>query len=113
MYAVPRFVYLMSCVGKEKLSYVGYATDPFQRLRSQNRELGTTGGSKGTRSGAPHWRLEMIVGPFFSFGRTFKHTWRRKSRGLDGRVIFGRTWAKKMHRRLWARDPQWVATVSK
>lgn len=109
----PLFVYLIS--SKQTNIYIGISKDPFSSVETHNRN-GAPCGPKGTRSGAPHWRIELIVGPFYRGAKQFKKEWRLQSRKLVPRIVHGV--AKACHfqdrgLRVWARDPVWVESMFK
>ena len=108
---LPRFVYLMSAPAADeegkRVPSIGCARNPFVRVRAQNRIKGYPGGSKGTRAGAPHWTLDLIIGPFYRGSNAFKNSWRKKSRKMTCRLVHGlmkaHTYASR-GLRIWARD---------
>lgn len=59
MRSVPLFVYLME---SRSSTYVGVATNPFQRVSSHNRTGPMASGNKSTRRGAPHWTVVLVIG---------------------------------------------------
>jgi hypothetical protein len=71
--------------------YIGLSRHPIHRLQyNQNRVKGWKVGSKATKQVAPHWQLEMIVGPFYDGnGTRFKEAWRKGARRFKRRVKFG------------------------
>lgn len=84
---------------------LGDASDPFLRIKAQNRIKGYPGGSKGTRHGAPHWKLDLIIGPFNQGAKAFKAMWQQQSRKFEARVVFGCFKAKEANLSIWARHP--------
>ena len=100
----PMFVYLMSSGSSP---FIGLASDPMRRVLSHNRLLPS--GAKATRSGAPDWRVQLIIGPFYRGGARFKREWCHRSRRLHPRIAHGIGKALEYkHRglRVFARDPQ-------
>lgn len=110
----PRFLYLMSTVSKKSTrlrNRIGDASNPFKRVLEQNREPGHQGGAKATRSGAPNWRLELVIGPFRKGTTLFKTQWEHQTRELTARIVKGIRRARVQRITFWARDPNWVATI--
>lgn len=93
--------------------YIGISRSPFHRLFcQQNRVAGWKVGCKATKPIAPHWQLELVVGPFFDGGGcVFKHTWRRSSRRLARRVKQGIELAERENVRVYCRDTAFVVSL--
>ncbi len=101
----PLFVYLMTADGTPR---IGISANPLRRVMSHNRSPGVPAGSKSTRPGAPNWRLDMVVGPFYRGARQFHAQWREHSRKLRSRLVFGCLQAliyADKGLRLWMRNP--------
>jgi hypothetical protein len=101
----PMFVYLMS---SGTSPYIGIATNPTRRVFLHNRTNGTSSGLKSTRSGSPHWRLRIVIGPFMKGSRGFHAQWRRESRKLKCRLIQGLLKVLSYKREglsIWSDDP--------
>ncbi|MBL4664428.1 MAG: hypothetical protein JKY23_00475 [Nitrospinaceae bacterium] len=106
--ASPMFAYLMS---SKQRPYIGLASNPFMRLRCHNREANMPSGAKSTRSGAPHWRMRMVIGPMFRGADAFHAQWRDESRKLTCRLAQGCLKALTYRRDglcVWADDPDAV-----
>jgi hypothetical protein len=93
-------------------AYVGMSRHPLHRLAyNQNRAAGWRVGSKSTKSIAPHWQLEMVVGPFYNGqGDAFKNGWRKGARRFRRRVRFGVDYGVKNGVKVYCRD---VALIRK
>lgn len=68
----PHYVYLIRSTNANR-TYVGYAVDPFHRLRKHNGEL--VGGAKATRIGRP-WKLVCILSGFPDKKTALQLEWR-------------------------------------
>jgi hypothetical protein len=104
--AHPLYLYMMS---HETQSYIGVSTNPLFRLNCQNRVPGFASGAKWTRHGAPNWKLDLIIGPFFRGANAFCRQWRDESRKKDCRIAHGCAKAIKYAHtglQIWAADPQ-------
>lgn len=86
--------------------YIGISRHPFHRLvYNQNRKAGWKVGSKATKPIAPHWCLELILGPFHGrAGLDFKAGWRKGARRFKRRVCYGITQAFKSGINVYCRD---------
>jgi hypothetical protein len=93
--------------------YIGISRLPFHRLLfQQNRAPGWKVGSKATKSIAPHWCVELVMGPFpCGKGVEFKKTWRRSSRRFIRRVRQGVQMAVNANIPIYCRDVQFVKTI--
>jgi hypothetical protein len=92
-------------MASQTMSFVGIASNPFHRLCSHNRIKGYPAGAKSTRSGAPDWKLKVIVGPFLRGAHAFHACWKEHSRKLHCRIAFGTMKAQKYRNqglRVWA-----------
>jgi hypothetical protein len=91
-----RFCYLMiNLLPNQKINtYIGESGHPFQSVIDHNE--GRARASKSTKSAAPHWKLEMIVGEFADqpSAVTFANSWRANSRGIVSRRKRGHALAK-------------------
>jgi hypothetical protein len=116
----PKFVYLARDrrIPDDKLSnaycYIGVSRHPFHRLMyCQNRIPGWKVGSKATKPTAPHWKLEMIVGPFTDGqGELFKRRWRSGARRFKRRVRFGVQEGFFRSARIYCRDVNLIRTFA-
>ena len=96
--------------------YIGVSHNPLYRLCSHNRLPGFPAGPKNSKQGAPHWRIELIIGPFAFGAKAFKQAWRDNSRKLERRIVYGVLNAVHLrqqipHRKwpqVYARDENWV-----
>lgn len=96
--------------------YIGISRHPFHRLiKQQNRASGWRVGSKATKPIAPHWKLELVVGPFIhgKGGDAFKHVWRRSSRRFNRRVKYGVQHAKLHKAQVFCSDTAFIKRVIK
>lgn len=61
------------------------------RLNQHNRVDGfTVVGAKHTKCSEGNWRIEMVIGPFFTKGaKKFKEEWRSSARTLTNRLTIG------------------------
>lgn len=87
--------------------YIGLSRHPFHRLcYNHNRKKGWKVGSKATKSIAPHWVPEMVIGPFMHGlqGERFKEQWRRGARQFRRRVRFGCSEAKSRSMTVYCRN---------
>lgn len=114
-----RFLYLMSAdipnrngeSTKRLKNRIGDASNPFYRIMSQNRRTGYPRGSKSTGSGAPYWKLDLIIGPFTCGATLFKKRWQHQTRELSARILRGIMLAKAQQTtklRVFARDPDYI-----
>lgn len=72
------------------LCYIGISHQPFARVHGHNRLPSYKVGAKITRQGAPHWQLEMVLGPIpGGQARTLKNLWRRSYRTITRRLLGG------------------------
>ena len=72
-----KYVYMMAAAHKGKKDVVlGRASKPHLRIRQHNREL--KGGPPATRTRAPHWKLNMVLGPFITGSQAARKEWRRR-----------------------------------
>ena len=92
----PLYVYLMSSPGREAKSgselyfHVGVSHRPEQRIREHNTHNGAFRGAvKKTAKGCPHWKLEMVVGPFGHGANAFAKAWRQACRRRLSRISIG------------------------
>lgn len=90
----PLFAYLISdrVSGQEQISSsIGISRHPFMRLNQHNRVEGfTVVGAKHTKCSEGNWRIEMVIGPFFTKGaKKFKEEWRSAARTLTNRITIG------------------------
>lgn len=111
--ACPLFLYMMS---HDSQSYIGVSTDPLFRLNCQNRTPGFPSGAKWTRHGAPHWKLDLIIGPIFRGASAFCRQWREESRKRDCRIAHGCAKAIRYAHtglQIWAADPQQTTLLLK
>ena len=66
-------------------------------------------GAKSTKSGSPHWCLEMVIGPFFGRqGKNFEMMWRKMSQKLRSHIVKGVLAAKQRGLSIYCRDKTWV-----
>jgi hypothetical protein len=115
----PKFVYLARDrrIPESKLAnaycYLGLSRHPFHRLMfNQNRKKGWKVGSKATKPIAPHWKLEMILGPFYNGqGEAFKQLWRRGARRFKRRVRFGVEHAQARGATIYCRETQLIQSI--
>jgi len=115
----PKYVYLArdKRIPDSKLSdaycYLGLTRHPFHRLEfNQNRKKGWKIGSKATRPIAPHWKLELILGPFNNGqGEAFKQAWRRGARRFRRRVKFGVEHASAHGLTIYCREKQLIRKI--
>lgn len=110
----PRFLYLMSTVSHKTSrirNRIGDASNPFKRILEQNRVSGHKGGSKATRSGAPNWKLELVIGPFVKGLTRFRMQWEHQTRELNARILKGIRRARAQRVRFWARDPERISKM--
>lgn len=118
----PVFVYMASIseegvkFGTDRLisSRIGISKNPFKRLQEENRAPGFPIGSKLSQKGAPYWQPELVIGPFEASSRTasrFKDEWRRSSRKLHRRIVYGVRRALEMNLTVYARDPEMVQRI--
>lgn len=87
----PLFVYLCAAEkpGADTTipSKIGVATNPLLRERQLNG-MAPGYSDRGTRRGAPHWRLKMVIGPLAKGAVLLKQNW-VKSRTLECRLVAG------------------------
>lgn len=94
---LPRYCYMMTAPSGN--SYIGLASNPFHRLRCQNREPGFPSGAKATKADSPSWKITLVLGPFYRGGRTFKKAWKARARKSTCRVRFAILAARMLKRR--------------
>jgi len=106
----PLFVYLLEAPGGH--SYIGLASNPLRREHCHNRLFGLGSSSKTTRLAAPHWRLVLVIGPFYRGARRFHREWRHEARqSLPARLLHGYRKAALYRRqglRVWSPAPDQV-----
>lgn len=111
----PFFVYMITTRDSEVndpdkvnecLAYIGKSKHPFHRICSHNRIPGYRVGAKITKAGAPNWKEELIVGPFYKPGQAseFKVRWRKGYRNVLRRLCGGITEALLFNVELYVRD---------
>ena len=90
-----RFCYLLiNLLPNQKINtFIGESGNPFESVRDHNDPRKRA--SKSTKSAAPHWKLEMIVGEFGDqpSAVTFASSW-ANSRGIRSRRKRGHALAK-------------------
>ena len=94
--SLPFFSFMMvNFMANQKINtFIGECYDPFSKVVYHNE--GRAGTSKTTRSAAPHWKLNMIIGEFRTEkeAQDFSKDWRVKSRGILSRRGRGKDLAR-------------------
>jgi len=85
-------------------AYIGVSRLPLQRIECHNRIEGYRVGAKCSKSISPHWQIEMVIGPFDVGGKQFKQDWRKASRKLSRRIVYGISLANSMNMNIYFRD---------
>lgn len=89
---------MQACGGaREWSSSWDYTRQPLFKLRNHNRNKGFVSGPKATKSGAPHHRNVLIVGPFARSSKTFVQVLCATSRKFHNRLVRGIRLAQIWH----------------
>ncbi len=101
-----RFCYMMvNFKAEQKINtYIGEGKDPYEDVLLHNS--GRAKDSKSTRSAAPNWELNMIIGPFKNSGDAckFVEPWRVNSRGILSRRKRGMELARLQNLTCWDKE---------
>lgn len=93
----PYYVYLMACsvptsvsAAKRNFTHIGMSREPIHKVVRHN-EGRVNSGKRSTRTSAPHWRLEELIGPFDTRNqaRRFQRRWFRNTKGVKLRLERG------------------------
>jgi hypothetical protein len=119
----PLYVYMIStrgsdCVATDAINacmaYIGKSRHPLHRVCSHNRKTGYRVGAKITKSGAPNWQPELIIGPFFDGGASaYKELWRKAFRNVKRRLIGGVALATRYKLPMYVRDEATQSLIAK
>ena len=97
---------MVNFIPNQKINtFIAETSNPFQMVNLHNKRQAKS--SKTTKSAAPNWELNMIIGPFnnnIDNASKFALKWRSRSRGIISRRTRGKYLAKKQNLICWDKE---------
>ncbi len=105
---------MVNFIPNQKINtYIAETQNPYQSVILHNK--GNAKCSKSTKSAAPNWELNMIIGPFNYIEEAFDFAkdWKSNSRGIPSRRKRGQDLAREKDLICWDKEVKSIIQIGK